>query len=304
MRTARTVGKPHVGGRDAGLLIAASRETVSKPHIAGPDAGLLIAGGTGAVGKPHVGCKNAGLSKTRPVLHGKRPPVSENAGMSKAGRSGFFDNPAFWDKIFRQPRISGRAGRIRLRQPRNLGQAGRGNVHGRTRFRQPRISGREVEVQPGGRTPALAARAVSKPHMAGRNAGLLIAASRETVSKPHTAGPDAGLLIAASRETVSKPHVGCKNAGLLIAVAARSRFARSFACETLVARWFAFVSLPGTAIAQIARETEARDMRPCVTRHMGKDDDLVLGFIALMAVVAGAAIALTAIIVKRRSRNV
>ena len=141
MRTARTVGKPHVEGKNEGLPIARGARAVSKPHIVGPDAGLLIAGDTGAVGKPHVGCKNAGLSKTRPVLQGKSPPVSENAGMSKSGRSGFFDNPAIRDKIFRQPRNFGHAGGIRFRQPRILGQAGCENVHGLPVFRQPRILG-------------------------------------------------------------------------------------------------------------------------------------------------------------------
>jgi hypothetical protein len=140
--------------------------------------------------------------------------------MSKAGRSGFFDNPTFWDKIFRQPRISGHAGGIRLRQPRNLGQAGRGNVHGRPRFRQPRISGREVEIQPGGRTPAPAIIAVGKPHAGGRDAGLLIAGGTGAVGKPRAGGRDAGLLIAGARSPVSKPYMGAPDAGLLIAVAA------------------------------------------------------------------------------------
>jgi hypothetical protein len=69
---------------------------------------------------------------------------------------------------------------------------------------------------------AQTARAVSKPHTAARNAGLLIAGSARAVSKPHTGGPNAGLLIAVAASAVSKPHMAAPNAGLLIAVGARA----------------------------------------------------------------------------------
>jgi hypothetical protein len=63
------------------------------------------------------GGQNAGLSKTDPSLHGKRPPVSQNEGLSKHYAPDFSTNPHFGTRFFDKPAFLDRMERFAFDNP-------------------------------------------------------------------------------------------------------------------------------------------------------------------------------------------